>query len=140
MSRQLLVLVLVNVLDVEQKQVAHFQKLFVLLHAFGIVGVEGDARRIRAGGYPLRLAKTEQLGNKVDLQQRLTARSSHTALVAVIIFVSHYTGSNVFSGVFRTVRAAPRIGVVAIHTAQRTALHKYHKANSRPIDGAKRFK
>ena len=78
----------------------------------------------------------KEFRDKVRLQQRFAARDGHAAAIAPVGLVAQHAAHQFVRVDLLAAVRVPCIRIVAIHAAQRAALHKDYAAHTRPVHRA----
>ena len=106
-----------------------------------MLGVEGVATAIQAGMHAavgVAVHGTEQISQKLRLQERFTARNGNAA-ATVELMVALELVHQMLDGHHGAAVDRPGIGIVAIRAAHGTALNKHHKADAGSVDRSHRL-
>ena len=117
---------------VEQAEIGHFKQFINFI-------VPNATRSIECGVYAFGFTKCKKFTDEIGLRSRLAARNGDSAVLSEIFAVTLYLFEYLLRAHFVPAREIPRVGIVAIGTAERTSLHKQHKTHAGTVNGPERL-
>ena len=137
-ARQLLVLLVINLLDIKKHRIRKLRKFFKLREK-RLLPRKRLRRRIKAGIDSSRLRLPKKLQHKINLHQRIPAAHRDTTFIAPIFTISLRKVKKLGSRPHIIRPEIPGIRIMTIPTPHMTALQENHKPNSRPVHTSKCF-
>jgi len=137
-SGQLFMLDGIGVFNVEQHHVGLVEYGIELLRMLGIKRI---ATAVKAGMHAtigVVVHRAEQVGQKLGLQERFTARNGNAA-TAIELMVALELVHQMLDGHHRAAVNRPGIGIVTIRAAHGAALDKHYEADAGTVDRTHRL-